>query len=43
MWPDLDEALSRAGCPGAKRVPASSHAIAVSMFPRLTTRSAPAS
>jgi tetratricopeptide (TPR) repeat protein len=37
MWPDLEEALSRAGCPGAKRVPASSHALAVSMFPRLTT------
>jgi tetratricopeptide (TPR) repeat protein len=37
MWPDLEEALARAGCSGARRVPASSHAAAVSMFPRLTT------
>ncbi len=37
MWPDLDDAFTRAGCAGARRVPASSHATAVSMFPRLTT------
>ena len=37
MWPDLEEALARAGCPGARRVPSASHAAAVSMFPRLTT------
>jgi hypothetical protein len=37
MWPDLDEALSRAGCGGAKRIPATSKAPAVGMFPRLTT------
>src|SRR5690348_10150394 len=37
MWPELEDGLARAGCPGAKRVPASSHAAAVSMFPRLTT------
>jgi len=37
MWPDLDHALARAGVPGARRVPATSHAAAVSMFPRLTT------
>jgi tetratricopeptide (TPR) repeat protein len=37
MWPDVDEALTRAGCAGAKRIPASSRAAAVGMFPRLTT------
>jgi tetratricopeptide (TPR) repeat protein len=37
MWPDLQEALARAGCPGAQRVPSASKALAVSMFPRLTT------
>jgi tetratricopeptide (TPR) repeat protein len=37
MWPDLDEALARAGVPGARRVPATSHAPAVAMFPRITT------
>jgi tetratricopeptide (TPR) repeat protein len=37
MWPDLEEALGRVGCPGARRVPSASHAPAVSMFPRLTT------
>jgi tetratricopeptide (TPR) repeat protein len=37
MWPDLEEALSRAGCAGAKRLPSASKAPAVSMFPRLTT------
>lgn len=37
MWPDLDEALTRAGCAGAKRMPATSKAPAVGMFPRLTT------
>jgi tetratricopeptide (TPR) repeat protein len=37
IWPDLDEALSRAGCGGAKRMPAASKAPAVGMFPRLTT------
>lgn len=37
IWPNLDEALTRAGCEGAKRIPATSHAPAVSMFPRLTT------
>ena len=37
IWPNLDEALARAGCEGAKRIPATSHAPAVSMFPRLTT------
>jgi tetratricopeptide (TPR) repeat protein len=37
MWPDLEEALARAGCTGAKRVAATSHAPAVAMFSRLTT------
>jgi hypothetical protein len=37
IWTDLDLALAHAGVPGARRVPASSHAAAVSMFPRLTT------
>ncbi len=37
MWPDLEEALTRAGCGGAKRLPSASKAPAVSMFPRLTT------
>ncbi len=37
MWSELEDSLTRVGCPGAKRVPASSHAAAVSMFPRLTT------
>ena len=37
MWPDLEDGLARANCSGAKRVPASSHAASVSMFPRLTT------
>ncbi|HEX4449544.1 MAG TPA: tetratricopeptide repeat protein [Kofleriaceae bacterium] len=37
VWPDLDEALARAGVSGARRALASSHAAAISMFPRLTT------
>jgi tetratricopeptide (TPR) repeat protein len=37
IWPNLDEGLARTGCEGAKRIPATSHAPAVSMFPRLTT------
>jgi tetratricopeptide (TPR) repeat protein len=37
MWPDLEEAFTRNGVPGAKRMPASSKAPAVGMFPRLTT------
>jgi len=37
MWPDLDDMLTRAGCQGAKRMPASSRARAVGMLPRLTT------
>jgi tetratricopeptide (TPR) repeat protein len=37
MWPDLDEALARAGCAGAKRIPATSRAPAAAMLPRLTT------
>jgi hypothetical protein len=37
MWPDLEEAFSRTGVPGAKRMPATSKAPAVGMFPRLTT------
>ena len=37
MWPDLEEALTRAGCAGAKRMPPTSKAPAVGMFPRLTT------
>ena len=37
LWPSLDEAFERLGYAGAVRVPSSSHAAAVSMFPRLTT------
>jgi hypothetical protein len=37
MWPDLEEAFARFGASGAQRIPSSSHAAAVSMFPRLTT------
>ncbi|MGE5184465.1 MAG: tetratricopeptide repeat protein, partial [Acidobacteriota bacterium] len=37
MWPDLEEALARGGCSGARRVAATSHAAAVWLFPRLTT------
>ncbi|MFT3697546.1 MAG: tetratricopeptide repeat protein [Kofleriaceae bacterium] len=37
MWPDLEEAFARFGLQGARRVPATSHASAVAMFPRLTT------
>ncbi|MEP6863980.1 MAG: hypothetical protein ABJE66_25355, partial [Deltaproteobacteria bacterium] len=37
MWPDLEEAFARFGVTGAQRIPSSSHAAAVSMFPRLTT------
>ena len=37
MWPDLEQAFARAGIPGARRIPATSHASVVSMFPRLTT------
>jgi tetratricopeptide (TPR) repeat protein len=37
MWPDLEEAFTRTGVPGAKRMPAASKAPAVGMFPRLTT------
>jgi hypothetical protein len=37
MWPDLEEAIARAGAAGARRVPATSNAAAALMFPRLTT------
>ena len=37
IWPDLEEAFGRFNLSGARRVPASSHAAAVSIFPRLTT------
>jgi hypothetical protein len=37
MWPDLEEAFTRTGVAGAKRMPATSKAPAVGMFPRLTT------
>jgi len=37
IWPDLEEALGRFNLSGARRIPASSHAAAVSIFPRLTT------
>ena len=37
MWPDLEEAFGRFNLTGARRVPSSSHAAAVSIFPRLTT------
>lgn len=36
VWPTLEEAFERIGCVDARRVPASLHAAAVSMFPRLT-------
>jgi tetratricopeptide (TPR) repeat protein len=36
MWPDLEEALTRQGCAGAKRIPPTSKAPAVGMFPKLT-------
>jgi len=37
MWPDLEEALARADVSGARRMPATSHAAAAGMFPRITT------
>ncbi|MBA3392412.1 MAG: tetratricopeptide repeat protein [Deltaproteobacteria bacterium] len=37
LWPDLEEALVRADVGGARRVPATLHVPATSMFPRLTT------
>jgi len=37
LWPDTDEALARAGCAGAKRVPATLKAPATAMYSRLTT------
>ena len=37
LWPDLDQALARAGVPGARRIPATLHVPATAMFPRLTT------
>ncbi len=37
IWPDLEEAFGRFNVSGARRIPASSHAAAVSIFPRLTT------
>jgi tetratricopeptide (TPR) repeat protein len=37
LWPDTDEALARAGCAGAKRVPATLKSPATAMFSRLTT------
>jgi len=37
IWPNLDEALARTGCEGAKRIPATSHAPAMSIFPRVAT------
>ncbi|MDX2088094.1 MAG: hypothetical protein SFX73_09595 [Kofleriaceae bacterium] len=37
LWPDTDEALARAGCTGAKRIPATLKSPATAMFSRLTT------
>jgi len=37
LWPNLDEALARAGAEGARRVPAAQQAPAVAMLSRLTT------
>ncbi|MDB4960727.1 MAG: Tetratricopeptide 2 repeat protein [Myxococcales bacterium] len=37
LWPDLEEALARAGAAGARRVPATQHTPATAMFSRLTT------
>ncbi|MGN6104090.1 MAG: tetratricopeptide repeat protein [Kofleriaceae bacterium] len=37
LWPDLEEALARAGAAGARRVPATLHVPATAMYPRLTT------
>ncbi|MBL0213962.1 MAG: tetratricopeptide repeat protein [Myxococcales bacterium] len=37
LWPDLEEALARQGCAGAKRIPATLHTPATAMFSRLTT------
>jgi Tfp pilus assembly protein PilF len=37
LWPDTEQAFARSGVPGAKRVPATLHAPASAMFPRLTT------
>jgi tetratricopeptide (TPR) repeat protein len=36
MWPDLEEALTRQGCAGAKRMPPTTKAPAVGMFPKVT-------
>ncbi len=36
LWPDLDDALARAGAVGARRVPATVHVAATAMFPKLT-------
>jgi tetratricopeptide (TPR) repeat protein len=37
LWPDLHESLARAGLSQQQRIPATSHAEAVAMWPRLTT------
>lgn len=37
VWPDLDDALERAGAAGARRVPATLGVPATAMYPRLTT------
>ncbi len=37
LWPDLEEAFARMGCSGARLIPATTHAAAHAMFPRLTT------
>ncbi len=37
LWPDVDEALARAGVAGARRVPATLKSPATAMFSRLTT------
>ena len=37
LWPDLEDALERSDAAGARRVPASLHVPATSMYPRLTT------
>ena len=37
LWPDLEQALARAGVTGARRIPATLHVPATMMFPRLTT------
>ncbi|MGE0867210.1 MAG: tetratricopeptide repeat protein [Kofleriaceae bacterium] len=37
LWPDLEEALARAGATGARRIPATLHTAATAMFSRITT------